>query len=104
MILYDFCLFPAYFGCIQWVPRALFLGVKRPGIEANHSLPSSSEVKECVELYLHSPILLHGVVLSIIIIIIIIVVVIIIKNTLNWRNACDAQFSILLHRLVLYRS
>jgi hypothetical protein len=31
-------------------------GVKRP--------PSSAEVKECVELYLHSPIRLHGVVLS----------------------------------------
>jgi hypothetical protein len=30
----------------QWVPRALFLGVKRPGCEANYSLPSSAEVKE----------------------------------------------------------
>jgi hypothetical protein len=40
---------------IQWVPRALSLGVKWPGREANHSPPSSSEVKECVELYLHSP-------------------------------------------------
>jgi len=26
-------------------------------------LPSSAEVKECVELYLHSPMRLHGVVL-----------------------------------------
>jgi len=48
------------------VPGALFLGVKRPGSEADRSSPSSAEVKECVELYLHSLILihLHGVVLS----------------------------------------
>jgi hypothetical protein len=37
------------------VPGALSLGVKRPGREAGHSPPSSAEVKECVELYLHSP-------------------------------------------------
>jgi len=30
-------------------------GVKRPGCEADHSPPSSSEVKESVELYLHTP-------------------------------------------------
>jgi hypothetical protein len=40
---------------IQWVPRALSLGVKRPGREANHSPPSSAGVKEWVELYIHSP-------------------------------------------------
>jgi hypothetical protein len=40
---------------IQWVPGALSLGVKRPGREADHSPPSTSEVKESVELYLHSP-------------------------------------------------
>jgi hypothetical protein len=40
---------------IQWVTGALYLGVKRPGREADHSHPSSAEVKECVELYLHSP-------------------------------------------------
>jgi hypothetical protein len=40
---------------IQWVPGALSLGVKRPGREADHSAPSSAEVKEYVELYLHSP-------------------------------------------------
>jgi hypothetical protein len=40
---------------IQWVPQALSLGAKRPGREADHSLPSSAEVKECVELCLHSP-------------------------------------------------
>jgi hypothetical protein len=31
---------------IQWVPVALSLGVKRPGREADHSPPSSAEVKE----------------------------------------------------------
>jgi hypothetical protein len=40
---------------IQWVPGALSLGLKRPGRKADHSCPSSAEVKECVELYLHSP-------------------------------------------------
>jgi hypothetical protein len=33
------------------------------GREADHSPPFSAEVKEWVELYLHSPIRLHGVVL-----------------------------------------
>jgi hypothetical protein len=46
------------------VPGVLSLGVKRPRREADHSPPSSAEVKECVELYLHFPIRLHGVVLS----------------------------------------
>jgi hypothetical protein len=49
---------------IQWVPGALSRGVKRPGREADHSPPSSAEVKESVKLYLHSPIRLHGAVLS----------------------------------------
>jgi hypothetical protein len=40
---------------IQWVPGAHSLGVKRPGREADHSPPSSAEVKECVDLYIHSP-------------------------------------------------
>jgi hypothetical protein len=40
---------------IHWVPGAVSLGVKRPGHGADHSPPSSAEVKECVELYLHSP-------------------------------------------------
>jgi hypothetical protein len=31
---------------IQWVPGALSLGIKWPGREADHSLPSSAEVKE----------------------------------------------------------
>jgi hypothetical protein len=40
---------------IQWVLGALSLEVKRPGCEADHSSPSSAEVKECVELYIYSP-------------------------------------------------
>jgi hypothetical protein len=40
---------------IQWVTGALPLGTKRPGREADHSPPSSAEVKAGVELYLHSP-------------------------------------------------
>jgi hypothetical protein len=40
---------------IQWVPGALSLGVKWPGREADHSPPSSAKVRECVEIYLHSP-------------------------------------------------
>jgi hypothetical protein len=44
--------------------RGSFLDVKRPGRETDHSPPSSAEAKECVELYLHSPICYHGVVLN----------------------------------------
>jgi hypothetical protein len=44
--------------------RALSLEVKQPGREADHSPPSSSEVKEYTELYLYSPIGLLGEVLS----------------------------------------
>jgi hypothetical protein len=40
-----------------------FPGVKRPGRVTDHSPPSSAEV-ECMEIYLHSPIRLHDVVLS----------------------------------------
>jgi hypothetical protein len=39
---------------IQWVPGALSVGVKRPGREEDHSPPTTAEVKECVQLYLHS--------------------------------------------------
>jgi hypothetical protein len=35
--------------------RGTFLGVKRPGREADHSPPSSTEVREWVEVYLHFP-------------------------------------------------
>jgi hypothetical protein len=40
------------------------LGVKRSGHEADHSPSSSAEIKEWVELYLHSPMCLNGVVLG----------------------------------------
>jgi len=49
---------------IQWVPGVLSLGLKRPGSEADHSPPSNVKVKECVELYLHFPMPVHGVVLN----------------------------------------
>jgi hypothetical protein len=48
---------------IQWVSGALSLGIKRPWREANHSPTPNAEVKECVELCLHSP------------------------NTISWRGA-----------------
>jgi hypothetical protein len=35
--------------------RSPSLGVRRQSREAEHSPPSSAEVKECVALYLHSP-------------------------------------------------
>jgi hypothetical protein len=38
---------------IQWILAVISLVVKRPGREADHSPPSSAEVKECVELYFH---------------------------------------------------
>jgi hypothetical protein len=40
---------------IQWVPGTLSVGVKRPRREADHSVLSSAEFKQWVELYLHSP-------------------------------------------------
>jgi hypothetical protein len=40
---------------IQCVPGDLSLGVNRPECEADNSPTSSAEVKEWVELYLHSP-------------------------------------------------
>jgi hypothetical protein len=49
---------------IQWVPGALSLGVKRPEREADHSPPSSAEVKERVNYISTLPKRLHGVVLS----------------------------------------
>jgi hypothetical protein len=49
---------------IQWVPGALSLGVKRPGREADHSPPSSAEVKNGRSWTSTPPIGLHGVVLS----------------------------------------
>jgi hypothetical protein len=49
---------------IQWVPGALFLGVKRPGCEANHSPPCSSEVKNSWRSTSTPPLRLHDMVLS----------------------------------------
>jgi hypothetical protein len=49
---------------IQWVSGALSLGVKRPGHEADHSPPSSAEVKNAWSYTSTPPIRLHGVVLS----------------------------------------
>jgi hypothetical protein len=40
---------------IQRVSGDLSLGVKRPWREADHSSPSSAEVKEWMEVYIHSP-------------------------------------------------
>jgi hypothetical protein len=40
----------------QWVSEAISPGVKRPGSEADNSLPSSAEV--------HSPIRLHGIMIN----------------------------------------
>ena len=40
--------------------RVSFPGVKRPGRDVNHPPPSSSEIKERVELYLYSPQYLLG--------------------------------------------
>jgi hypothetical protein len=44
--------------------RGSFLGGKTAGREADHSPPSSAEIKELVELYFHSPIRLYDVVLN----------------------------------------
>jgi hypothetical protein len=49
---------------IQWVPEALSLGVKLLRREANHSAPSSVEVKNAWSYTSTTPIRLHGVVLS----------------------------------------
>jgi hypothetical protein len=38
--------------------------VKRPGREADQSLPTSAEVKKNMDVYIHSPIHLHGVVFN----------------------------------------
>jgi hypothetical protein len=49
---------------IQWTPEALSLGVKRPVREAEHSPPSSAEVKVAWSYTSTPPICLHGEVLS----------------------------------------
>jgi hypothetical protein len=42
----------------------IVLGVKLPGLKADHSPPTSDEVNKNVDLYIHSPIRLHEVVLN----------------------------------------
>jgi hypothetical protein len=50
---------------VQWVPESLTLGVKRPGLEANHSPPSGAEVKNACNHTSTSPICMsYGVVLN----------------------------------------
>jgi len=49
---------------IQWVPGAISLGVKRQRREADHSHPSSVQVKNAWSYTSITPIRLHGVVLS----------------------------------------
>jgi hypothetical protein len=51
---------------IQWEPGALSPGVELQKLEADDSVPLVSRLR-MVELYLHSPICLHGLVLSYII-------------------------------------
>jgi hypothetical protein len=48
----------------QWLPGAVSLGVKWPGRKAEHSPPSSAEVKNVWRYTSTLPIRLHGVVLS----------------------------------------
>jgi hypothetical protein len=49
---------------IQWVPGALSPGMKQPGREADHSPPTSADVKKMWNYTSSPPILLHGVVLN----------------------------------------
>jgi hypothetical protein len=49
---------------VQWVPGALSLGVMRSGREADHSPPSSAEVKNAWSFISTSPVRLRGAVLS----------------------------------------
>jgi hypothetical protein len=46
-------MFRSALGPTQPPIRGSSLGLKRLGREADHSPPSSAEVKECVELYVH---------------------------------------------------
>jgi hypothetical protein len=49
---------------IQWETGALFLGIKQPGREADHSPPFSVEIKNAWSYISTPPIRLYGVVLS----------------------------------------
>jgi hypothetical protein len=48
----------------QWAPGDLSLRIKRQEHEADHSPPTSVEGQEYVDLYIYSPIRLHGIVLN----------------------------------------
>jgi hypothetical protein len=63
---------------IQWVPRALSLGVKQLEREADHSPPSSAEVKDVWSYISTSPIRLHCSVLKVVVVVVIIIVVVVI--------------------------
>jgi hypothetical protein len=49
---------------IQWVPKALSPGVKRPGLVADHSAPTSAEVKKTWIYTSTPPLRLRGVVIN----------------------------------------
>jgi len=49
---------------MQWVPGAVSLEVKRPGREADHSPPSSAQVKRAWSYTSTPPVRLRGVMLS----------------------------------------
>ena len=61
-----------------------FPGVNRPGHGFDHPPPSSAEVKDRVELYLYSPIWLHGADRNNFTLLIIIIIIIIIIINCNW--------------------
>jgi hypothetical protein len=45
---------------VQWVPEAISLGVKRPGLEAGPLISNWCRDQEHATLYIHFPICLHG--------------------------------------------
>jgi hypothetical protein len=51
-------------NAIQWVSWALLPWVKLSGSEADHSSLTSAEVKKNVDVDIHSPLRLHGLVLN----------------------------------------
>jgi hypothetical protein len=56
--------FGTYEASFQVSIEAFFSDVKVPEREAEHSPPSSVEVKNCGGIYLYSPMRLHGVVFN----------------------------------------
>jgi hypothetical protein len=42
-------------AALNYAYNIISLGLKRPEREADHSHPSTAQVQECVDLYLHSP-------------------------------------------------